>query len=72
MLSFSGLIGLQGDMELLRKRHSEAELKTARDMHQLNKEIGELESLIESKIYREVGSFSCGRSQPADEGNRMS
>ena len=49
-------------MELLRKRHSEAELKTARDMHQLNKEIGELESLIESKIYREVGSLSCGQS----------
>ncbi|THH28649.1 hypothetical protein EUX98_g5533 [Antrodiella citrinella] len=43
----------EGDLEQLRKRHTEAEMKTARNMHSLNKEIGELETLIESKIYRE-------------------
>ncbi|TCD63032.1 hypothetical protein EIP91_006068 [Steccherinum ochraceum] len=43
----------EGELEQLRKRHNDAEMKTARSMHQLNKEIGELETLIESKIYRE-------------------
>jgi len=41
------------EIEQLRKRQSEAEMKSARTVHQLNKEIGELESLIEAKIYRE-------------------
>ncbi|KAH8080291.1 hypothetical protein BXZ70DRAFT_960379 [Cristinia sonorae] len=43
----------EGELEQLRKRQTEAEMKSARSVHQLNKEIGELESLIESKIYRE-------------------
>ena len=34
-------------------------MKTARNIHQLNKEIGELETLIESKIYREVRIGFC-------------
>ncbi|KAI0054971.1 hypothetical protein BV25DRAFT_1816286 [Artomyces pyxidatus] len=41
------------ELEQLRKRQSEAEIKTARTIHDLNKEVSELESLIESKIYRE-------------------
>ncbi|KAL6305023.1 hypothetical protein BKA93DRAFT_731910 [Sparassis latifolia] len=41
------------DLEQLRKKQMDAEMKTARTIHDLNKEIGELETLIESKIYRE-------------------
>ncbi|KAH9048365.1 hypothetical protein EDB84DRAFT_1457717 [Lactarius hengduanensis] len=41
------------DLEQLRKRLTEAEAKSARTVHDLNKEVGELESLIETKIYRE-------------------
>lgn len=43
----------EAELEQMRKRLSEAEMKSARAIHDLNKEIGELESLIESKIYRE-------------------
>ncbi|KAL1742069.1 hypothetical protein HDZ31DRAFT_84391 [Schizophyllum fasciatum] len=41
------------EMDQLRKRATDAEMKNARAVHDLNKEIGELESLIETKIYRE-------------------
>jgi len=41
-----------GEIEQLRKRLTDAEMKTARVTHDLNKEISELETLIESKIYR--------------------
>ncbi|EIW62820.1 uncharacterized protein TRAVEDRAFT_34134 [Trametes versicolor FP-101664 SS1] len=41
------------EVEQLRKRLADVEMKSARQIHDLNKEIGELESLIESKIYRE-------------------
>ncbi|KAL1673859.1 hypothetical protein EV122DRAFT_293840 [Schizophyllum commune] len=41
------------EMDQLRKRATDAEMKNTRAIHDLNKEIGELESLIESKIYRE-------------------
>ncbi|TFK54397.1 hypothetical protein OE88DRAFT_1190781 [Heliocybe sulcata] len=41
------------ELEQLRKRHAEAELKSARTIHDLNKEVSELETLVESKIYRE-------------------
>ncbi|KAG1732188.1 uncharacterized protein EDB91DRAFT_1152086 [Suillus paluster] len=44
---------LENELEQLRKRLTEAEMKTARVTHDLNKEIGELETLVESKIYRE-------------------
>ncbi|KAI0793269.1 hypothetical protein C8Q75DRAFT_749538 [Abortiporus biennis] len=44
----------ESEIEQLKKRFTDAEMKNARNVHQLNKEIGELESLIESKIYREV------------------
>ncbi|KAG2150614.1 hypothetical protein DEU56DRAFT_780997 [Suillus clintonianus] len=44
---------LENELEQLRKRLAEAEMKTARVTHDLNKEIGELEALVESKIYRE-------------------
>ncbi|KAI9437750.1 hypothetical protein H4582DRAFT_1957334 [Lactarius indigo] len=37
------------DLEQLRKRLTEAEAKSARTVHDLNKEVGELESLIETK-----------------------
>jgi CAP-Gly domain-containing linker protein 1 len=62
----------QNELEQLRKRLAEAEMKTARVTHdvcaslsyytfltsvQLNKEIGELEALVESKV-RVVNS--CG------------
>ncbi|KAF8554711.1 hypothetical protein OG21DRAFT_1496815, partial [Imleria badia] len=43
----------EGELEQLRKRLADAEMKTARITHDLNKEISELETLIESKIYRE-------------------
>lgn len=43
----------EAELEQMRKRQSEFEMKSARTMHDLNKEISELESLIESKIYRE-------------------
>ncbi|KAH7927113.1 hypothetical protein BV22DRAFT_1061490 [Leucogyrophana mollusca] len=43
----------EADLEQLRKRLTEAEMKTARVSHDLNKEISELEALVESKIYRE-------------------
>ncbi|KAL7281479.1 hypothetical protein ACG7TL_004794 [Trametes sanguinea] len=41
------------EVEQLRKRLADVEMKSVRQVHDLNKEIGELESLIESKIYRE-------------------
>lgn len=44
---------LENELEQWRKRLAEAEMKTARVTHDLNKEIGELEALVESKIYRE-------------------
>ncbi|KAH7913880.1 hypothetical protein BJ138DRAFT_1144944 [Hygrophoropsis aurantiaca] len=43
----------EAELEQLRKRLSDAEMKTARVSHDLNKEISELEALVESKIYRE-------------------
>ncbi|KZV63167.1 hypothetical protein PENSPDRAFT_221273 [Peniophora sp. CONT] len=43
----------EAELDALRKRQSEAEMKSARTIHDLNKEIGELEALVESKIYRE-------------------
>ncbi|KAI0027613.1 hypothetical protein K488DRAFT_81051 [Vararia minispora EC-137] len=39
----------QVELEQLKKRLSESEMKSARKIHGLNKEIGELESLVESK-----------------------
>ncbi|KAK1235248.1 hypothetical protein PQX77_001529 [Marasmius sp. AFHP31] len=41
------------EIEQLRKKLADAEMKNARTMHDLNKEISELESLVEAKIYRE-------------------
>ncbi|KAJ2922014.1 hypothetical protein H1R20_g15077, partial [Candolleomyces eurysporus] len=41
------------ELEQLRKKLSELEMKHARSAHDLNKEISELEALVESKIYRE-------------------
>ncbi|KAF9446401.1 hypothetical protein P691DRAFT_673697, partial [Macrolepiota fuliginosa MF-IS2] len=41
------------DVEQLRKRLAETDTKHARVTHDLNKEISELEALVESKIYRE-------------------
>ncbi|KAF9481560.1 hypothetical protein BDN70DRAFT_876224 [Pholiota conissans] len=44
---------LEGEMDQLRKRLNEMEIKHARVVHDLNKEISGLEALVESKIYRE-------------------
>ncbi|GLB37166.1 hypothetical protein LshimejAT787_0402170 [Lyophyllum shimeji] len=44
---------MEMEQEQLRKRLVEAEMKSARTIHDLNKEISELEALVESKIYRE-------------------
>ncbi|KAG5635215.1 hypothetical protein H0H81_012019 [Sphagnurus paluster] len=44
---------LELEQEQLRKRLLDAEMKSARTIHDLNKEISELEALVESKIYRE-------------------
>ncbi|KAF8070239.1 hypothetical protein FPV67DRAFT_1486720 [Lyophyllum atratum] len=44
---------MEVEQEQLRKRLVEAEMKSARTIHDLNKEISELEALVESKIYRE-------------------
>ncbi|KAF8891644.1 hypothetical protein BD779DRAFT_1661531 [Infundibulicybe gibba] len=41
------------ELEQLRKRLADNELKSARIAHDLNKEINELEALVEAKIYRE-------------------
>ncbi|OBZ68152.1 Trans-L-3-hydroxyproline dehydratase [Grifola frondosa] len=41
------------EVEQQRKKLMDAEMKNARTVHDLTKEIGELETLIESKIYRE-------------------
>ncbi|EJD02624.1 uncharacterized protein FOMMEDRAFT_107555 [Fomitiporia mediterranea MF3/22] len=41
------------EVERLRKQLAEVEKKTARTIHELNKEVSELESLVEAKIYRE-------------------
>ncbi|THH04296.1 hypothetical protein EW146_g10214 [Bondarzewia mesenterica] len=41
------------DIEQLRKKQVEVEMKSARTIHDLNKEVSKLESLIELKIYRE-------------------
>ncbi|KAI0266879.1 hypothetical protein BC834DRAFT_873993 [Gloeopeniophorella convolvens] len=41
------------DLEQLRKRLAEADTRSARTIHDLNKEVSELEGLIETKIYRE-------------------
>ncbi|KAI0958692.1 hypothetical protein AcV7_004436 [Taiwanofungus camphoratus] len=43
----------EAELEQLRKKQADGEMKSARTIHDLNKEIGELETLIESKIYRE-------------------
>ncbi|EIN11336.1 hypothetical protein PUNSTDRAFT_141741 [Punctularia strigosozonata HHB-11173 SS5] len=43
----------EAELEAIRKRQAEVEMKSARTIHELNKEISELESLVESKIYRE-------------------
>ncbi|KAF8993711.1 hypothetical protein BDQ17DRAFT_1312094 [Cyathus striatus] len=43
----------ENELEHVRKRLAEVEMKHARTVHDLNKEIGELEALVESKIYRE-------------------
>ncbi|TFK44617.1 hypothetical protein BDQ12DRAFT_673277 [Crucibulum laeve] len=44
---------LEMELEQLRKRLADVEMKHARTTHDLNKEISELEALVESKIYRE-------------------
>ncbi|KAG6862208.1 hypothetical protein C0995_002138 [Termitomyces sp. Mi166 len=44
---------LEVEQEQLRKRLVEVEMKSTRTIHDLNKEISELEALVESKIYRE-------------------
>ncbi|KAG5643612.1 hypothetical protein DXG03_000620 [Asterophora parasitica] len=44
---------LEVEQEQLRKKLVDAEMKSARTIHDLNKEISELEALVESKIYRE-------------------
>jgi len=44
---------LESDLEQMRKRSNEVDIKHARVVHDLNKEISELEALVESKIYRE-------------------
>ncbi|TFY60524.1 hypothetical protein EVG20_g7385 [Dentipellis fragilis] len=41
------------ELEQLRKKQADIEMKNARTIHDLHKEVSELESLIESKIYRE-------------------
>ncbi|EFI28199.1 CAP-Gly domain-containing protein [Coprinopsis cinerea okayama7 len=41
------------EIEQLRKKLSDLEVNHGRTIHELNKEIGELEALVESKIYRE-------------------
>ncbi|KAJ7497179.1 hypothetical protein FB451DRAFT_1075615 [Mycena latifolia] len=46
-------VKLETEIEQLRKRLADSEMKSARVAHDLNKEISELEALIESKIYRE-------------------
>ncbi|KAJ7733766.1 hypothetical protein DFH07DRAFT_928669 [Mycena maculata] len=46
-------VKLEMEIDQLRKRLADAEMKSARVAHDLNKEISELEALIESKIYRE-------------------
>ncbi|KAG8213853.1 hypothetical protein J3R82DRAFT_10597 [Butyriboletus roseoflavus] len=53
ILSFDLQTKYEGELEQLRKRLAEADTKTARVTHDLNKEISELETLVESKIYRE-------------------
>ncbi|KAJ6557190.1 hypothetical protein B0H10DRAFT_2121012 [Mycena sp. CBHHK59/15] len=46
-------VKLEMEIEQLRKRLADSEMKSNRVSHDLNKEISELEALIESKIYRE-------------------
>lgn len=41
---------MQNESEQLRKRLSESEMKHARQIHDLNKEITELETLVEAKV----------------------
>ncbi|KAA1472859.1 hypothetical protein DENSPDRAFT_779052 [Dentipellis sp. KUC8613] len=41
------------ELDQLRKKQADTEMKSARTIHDLHKEVSELESLIESKIYRE-------------------
>ncbi|TFK22601.1 hypothetical protein FA15DRAFT_514638 [Coprinopsis marcescibilis] len=41
------------ELEQLKKKMSESEMKHGRATHDLNKEISELEALVESKIYKE-------------------
>lgn len=52
-------------MAQLRKKIAEAEQKVARVTHDLNKEISELESLVESKIYREVLLLTFNNGRPS-------
>ncbi|KAJ3859230.1 hypothetical protein EV359DRAFT_68339 [Lentinula novae-zelandiae] len=44
---------LKKEIEVLKKKLGEMEIKAARKTHDLNKEISELEALVETKIYRE-------------------
>ncbi|KAL0956076.1 hypothetical protein HGRIS_002245 [Hohenbuehelia grisea] len=44
---------LEMELEQLRKRLADTDMKAARTTHEFNKEISELEALVESKIYRE-------------------
>ncbi|KAF8161019.1 hypothetical protein B0H34DRAFT_362735 [Crassisporium funariophilum] len=46
-------VRLENELEQMRKRITELEMKHARAIHDLNKELSELEALVESKIYRE-------------------
>ncbi|KAJ4490940.1 hypothetical protein J3R30DRAFT_3278235 [Lentinula aciculospora] len=44
---------LKKEIEVLKKKLGEMDIKAARKAHDLNKEISELEALVETKIYRE-------------------
>ncbi|KAI0085120.1 hypothetical protein BDY19DRAFT_967250 [Irpex rosettiformis] len=43
----------EAEIDQIRRIMSDTEMKNARTVHDLNKEIGELENLVETKIYRE-------------------
>jgi len=46
-------VRFENELDQMRKRLGETEIKHARTVHGLHKEISELEALVESKIYRE-------------------
>ncbi|KAK7046094.1 hypothetical protein VNI00_007092 [Paramarasmius palmivorus] len=48
-----GRLRADKEIETLRKKIADMEMKHARSVHDLNKEISELEALVEAKIYRE-------------------